>query len=109
MRKPSVMKAPKKECIGAVKTPPARKTEDLSDAATPADHRIIAYQIYEHDFAPIRPGPRERRWMDNANGRFPYRSLPLVIANQYGWEILSTRQRRSRWYGTWKPGSLYFG
>jgi Family of unknown function (DUF6065) len=107
MRKPSVSQAPKTECIGAVKTPAARKAEDLSDAATAADHRIIAYQIHEDDFAPIRPAPRERRWMNNANGRFPYRCLPLVIANQYGWEILSTHHLRARWDGTSKPEGLY--
>src|SRR5438105_15531572 len=68
--------------------------------------KLIAYQIYERDFAPIRPAPRERKWMDDADERAPYRCLPLVIANQYGWEILSTHHVRASWDGTSGPESL---
>jgi hypothetical protein len=38
--------------------------------------------------------------MDDANRKFPYRCLPLVVANQYGWEILSTHHVRVSWDGT---------
>jgi hypothetical protein len=70
-------------------------------------HKLIAYQIYEDDSAPIRPASRERRWMEDADIKFPYRCLPLVIANQYGWEILSTHHVRASWDGTSKPEGLY--
>ena len=70
-------------------------------------HKLIAYQIYEDDFAPIRPAPRERRWMDDADRKFPYRCLPLVVANQYGWEILSTHHIRAIWDGTSGPEGLH--
>src|SRR2546423_8947679 len=63
-------------------------------------HKLIAYQIYEDDSAPIRPAPRERGWMEDADRKFPYRCLPLVVANQYGWEILSTHHLRAVWDGT---------
>src|SRR5438552_18383623 len=63
-------------------------------------HKLIAYQIYKSDSAPVRPAPRERKWMDNAYQKFPYRCLPLVIANQYGWEILSTHHVRVTWNGS---------
>src|SRR5438034_8673532 len=63
-------------------------------------HKLIAYQIYEDDSAPIRPASRERRWMEDADIKFPYRCLPLVIANQYGWEILSTHHVRVTWNGS---------
>src|SRR4051812_50230704 len=53
-------------------------------------HKIIGYQIDEDDSAPIRPAPRGRAWMDNARGGFPFRCLPLVMANQYGWGNFST-------------------
>jgi Family of unknown function (DUF6065) len=69
-------------------------------------HKIIAYQIYEGDFAPIRSAPRERTWMEDADKKFPYRCLPLVIANQYGWEILSTHHVRATWDGTSELESL---
>jgi hypothetical protein len=62
--------------------------------------KIIAYQIHEGDTAPIRPARAERKWMDEADRKFPYRCLPLVIANQYGWEILSTHHFRATWDGT---------
>jgi hypothetical protein len=74
---------------------------------TESPQRLIAYQIDEDDCAPIRPAPRERRWMDNAYQKFPYRCLPLVVANQYGWEILSTHHIRATWDGTSKPKGLY--
>jgi hypothetical protein len=70
-------------------------------------HKLVAYQIHEDDSAPICPARRERRWMDDAYRKFPYRCLPLVVANQYGWEILSTHHFRASWDGTSKPGGLY--
>src|SRR5437879_11798880 len=73
---------------------------------TESRHKLIAYQIYEGDSAPVRPAPRERRWMEDANKKFPYRCLPLVVANQYGWEILSTHHFRARWDGTSTPEGL---
>jgi hypothetical protein len=77
--------------------------------APPAEsrHKLIAYQIYEDDSAPIRPAPRERRWMEDADKKFPYRCLPLVIANQYGWEILSSHHARASWDGTSGPNGLH--
>jgi hypothetical protein len=62
--------------------------------------KLVAYQIHEDDFAPIRPAGRERSWMETPAGKFAYRCLPLVIANQYGWEILSTHHIRASWDGT---------
>jgi hypothetical protein len=63
-------------------------------------HKLIAYQIDEDDSAPIRPARRERKWIEDADKKFPYRCLPLVVANQYGWEILSTHHIRAVWDGT---------
>lgn len=37
----------------------------------------------------IRPASAKREWMDEAPEAFPYRCLPLNIANSHGWEILS--------------------
>jgi Family of unknown function (DUF6065) len=87
-----------------MKTRSGRKAE-----APPKEslHKLVAYRINEDDSAPIRPAPRERRWMDDANRKFPYRCLPLVVANQYGWEILSTHHFRASWDGTSKPEGLY--
>ena len=45
--------------------------------------------------------------MEEAGGKFPYRCLPLVVANQYGWEVLSTHHVRATWDGTSQPDGVY--
>ncbi|HEX4638354.1 MAG TPA: DUF6065 family protein [Chthoniobacterales bacterium] len=88
---------PNDRTIG-VKKRPAKKPARLPK--TP-QQTLVAFQIHEDDSAPIRPARRERRWMDEtAFGKFAYRCLPLVIANQYGWEILSTHHIRASWNGS---------
>src|SRR5439155_8535101 len=62
--------------------------------------KLIAYQIHEADAAPVRAARRDRKWMDESGERFAYRCLPLVMANQFGWEILSTHHIRAKWDGT---------
>ncbi|MEY2509531.1 MAG: hypothetical protein QOE26_294 [Verrucomicrobiota bacterium] len=88
--------APKKSAARKEKAPPAK-----------ALHKVVAYQIHEDDTAPIRPARRERKWMEDADRKFPYRCLPLVVANQYGWEILSTHHLRAIWDGTSNAEGLY--
>jgi hypothetical protein len=82
----------------------SRKKRPLprNEQSNPANslHKVIAYQIHEDDSAPLRPARRDRKWMDDADKKFPYRCLPLVVANQYGWEILSTHHFRASWDGT---------
>jgi hypothetical protein len=56
--------------------------------------------------APLVPAPRERKWMDDAVQKFPYRCLPLTMANQYGWEILSTHHYRATWNGHSRPDAI---
>lgn len=45
------------------------------------------------------PASRQRQWMDDSPGRFAYRCLPLVIANQHGWDVLSPVTFTARWRG----------
>jgi hypothetical protein len=47
----------------------------------------------------IRPAPSRRDWMDAAHQRAPYRCLPLVMANGFGWEILSPVGFTAVWNG----------
>lgn len=47
----------------------------------------------------IRPAGAKRRWMDDAPEAFPYRCLPLGIANSHGWEILSPCAFEAVWNG----------
>ena len=63
---------------------------------------MIAYQI-----GPIYAGlcraSSQRAWMDPTSERFAYRCLPLVIANQLGWDILNPVPLRARWLGGSAP------
>src|SRR5256714_15668359 len=81
----------------------SRKETVSSDESV---RKVIAYQIHEDDTAPITPARRERKWMEEAEKKAPYRCLPLVVANQYGWEILSTHHFRAIWDGTSRPDGL---
>jgi len=47
----------------------------------------------------IRPAATRRGWMDDAAESFPYRCLPLGIANSHGWEILSPCGFTAEWNG----------
>lgn len=67
---------------------------------TPPDGTTFcAYEIHEPRDMPIRPAPTEREWMDRFDRRFPYRCLPLVMANQAGWIIPSPTRFTVRWNG----------
>jgi hypothetical protein len=47
----------------------------------------------------IRPAPSRRDWMDAAAQRAPYRCIPLVVANGFGWELLSPVGFTAIWNG----------
>ena len=47
----------------------------------------------------IVPGRPDREWMDAFMARFPYRCLPLVMANTTGWEILCPMDITIIWNG----------
>jgi hypothetical protein len=61
---------------------------------------LIAYRL--HDDAPgfsLVPAPLRRAWMDSTHKRAAYHCLPMVIANQAGWFILSGHSLNVRWTG----------
>lgn len=45
----------------------------------------------------LRPSPASRHWMDQAPRA--YQCLPLVLANQWGWQILCPTDVRAAWDG----------
>lgn len=47
----------------------------------------------------IRPASSKRDWMDMAPEAFPYRCLPLGIANSHGWDILNPCGFEVEWNG----------
>jgi len=47
----------------------------------------------------IIPAPAQRDWMDSAPESFPYRCLPLAIANSHGWQVLTPFGFEVEWNG----------
>ena len=81
--------------------------EDRNRSVT-HDHRkqdLIAYLLSETG-PPLVCGPTARAWMDATDGRFAYRCLPMLIANQAGWFLLNERPFKARWNGARDPSGL---
>jgi hypothetical protein len=60
---------------------------------------ITAYAVGAIDGWTIEPASARRTWMDRMAGGFPYRCLPLVIANQFGWALRSPVGFEAVWTG----------
>jgi hypothetical protein len=77
-------------------------------AATPSTHALPllefkALRLFPHGWAEgwgLRPSPPRRQWMNELP--YAYQCLPLVMANQWGWQILCPTDVRVTWDGT--PG-----
>lgn len=68
-------------------------------SATVTDElELIAYQVSAETLA-LRVAERHRDWMDATPDRYAYRCLPLVIANQIGWELLCPCDFSAHWDG----------
>lgn len=52
---------------------------------------------------PLRPASARRDWMDAARDAFPYRCLPLALANQHGWEFYTPFDFEAEWTGGTLP------
>ena len=77
----------------AGETPPAASID-----ATPR----LALSAYRLNPArmPMVPGVSARAWMDATPNRFAYRCLPMLIANQAGWYVLTEHGVSASWDGT---------
>ncbi len=60
--------------------------------------QITAYRLIERPMK-LRPAARSREWMDATVDHFANRCLPLLIANQTGWDVLCPVDFRARWNG----------
>src|SRR5262249_15123574 len=72
-----------------------------AETAPPLEFRAL--RLLDHGWGAgwaIRPGPSRRHWMD-AN-LHTYKCLPLVIANQWGWQVLCPTDVVVSWDGS--PG-----
>ncbi|MCP3904362.1 MAG: hypothetical protein GY715_12095 [Planctomycetes bacterium] len=72
---------------------------------SPADMTLTAYEVTGHPL-PLAAAARSRAWMDRTSDRFAYRCLPLVIANQLGWDVLCPFAFTATWDGTDAPEGI---
>jgi hypothetical protein len=61
--------------------------------------RLTAYATRTDPCLTLTPAAREREWMDVPEAKFAQRCLPLLMANQAGWTLLSRHRVRFHWNG----------
>jgi len=76
--------------------------EGLVDCGLPMDKKnpFLAYHTSTGAPPEIVPAPIQREWMQKTREAFANRCLPLLIANQAGWLVLSPHDVRAVWDGT---------
>jgi hypothetical protein len=70
-------------------------------APVAADERLelVAYVVNPALSMPLVIAPAQREWMEATDARFANRCLPLLMANQSGWLVLSAHTVRAVWLG----------
>ena len=62
--------------------------------------KLVAYRLHtENSFLKIIPAPADRFWMDFTTKGWANRCLPLRVANQAGWHVLSDCDFEVEWNG----------
>lgn len=76
-----------------------RQLEDtMSDTSEGQTRPLTAYLT--HEIAPpITPAPVNRTWMAEMREGWPHRCLPMLIANQSGWEVRNPSAFTATWMG----------
>lgn len=70
------------------------------------DLTIEAFTLPGMHPMPIVPASRRRSWMSQTSGGFAYHCLPLVVANEFGWDILNPIGLRCSWSGGASTGAV---
>lgn len=60
---------------------------------------VINYLNRPTQLFEVVPLNMQRNWMHETSGKYAYKCLPLGIANQYGWAVLSPFDFKVSWYG----------
>jgi hypothetical protein len=76
----------------------AVEAHDEAAAPAGAEPRLIAYQLGP-DAPPLRRAGPRRAWIDAMPERHAYRCLPLVIADQLGWDLINPATFTAAWNG----------
>ena len=69
------------------------------DSSQAQDLELIAYQLWDPGLD-IIVAPLRRDWMTSSPAHFAYRCLPMSMANEYGWLILSDQTIDILWNGS---------
>jgi hypothetical protein len=87
----------------------AKKKASAKETRSPEmrSKQLTAFVVSQHPLE-IVTGDQKRQWMDDSPGRFAYRCLPLLIANQSGWDLLCPTGFSARWSGKPGPESIKF-
>jgi len=69
---------------------------------------LIAHALYAHDTMPtsLTPAKAARDWMDETPNAFANRCLPLLMANQGGWEIVQQGGFTATWHSSPYPHDI---
>ncbi len=62
--------------------------------------KLTAYCTNKQMGMRLEPAAHQRAWMDATRDRFAYRCLPLLMANQAGWFVISAHTIRATWDGS---------
>jgi hypothetical protein len=62
--------------------------------------QIVINRLYDYEEFKIAPLHRKRDWMNLTQDAYAYQCMPLNIANDYGWAVLSPTQFTAEWDGT---------
>jgi len=57
----------------------------------------------DQEYFKVEPMPTKRAWMDETAGKFSYKCIPLNVANQTGWQVLSPIEFCANWNGGEHP------
>jgi hypothetical protein len=70
-----------------------------ADIGGEEDFPLLAYRVTDGAPFELTTAPLHRDWMDATDRRFANRCLPLLMANQAGWLLLSEHTFTARWSG----------
>ena len=79
--------------------------DPMSDESNVPDRPLIGFITSDHA-PPIIPAPINRTWMSETRRGWANRCLPLLIANQGGWELRNPSAFTATWMGGNTPADL---
>jgi hypothetical protein len=69
-------------------------------------NEIIINRLFDAEEFQVVPLRRKREWMDSTPDAYAYQCMPLAIANEYGWAVLSPAGFTATWEGSRDVNSI---